>query len=128
LLLSDGGSDAGVEPLTAARVAASRHVPIDTVALGTPGGRVRVRLAGGRTITVAVPPDPGLLAQIARATRGSAFEVHQAGRLDAVYRMLGAKLSRRTVTHALEAGFAGAALVLLGLGSALSLRWFGRLI
>jgi Ca-activated chloride channel family protein len=128
ILLSDGGSTSGINPLTAARAAAARHIPVDTVALGTPGGRIRVKLAGHRTATVPVPPEPQLLASIARASRGETFDVRDAGRLDAIYRMLGAKLGHHDVTRTLEAGFAGAALALLALGSALSLRWFGRLL
>jgi Ca-activated chloride channel family protein len=127
VLLSDGGSDTGVAPLTAARAAAARHVPVDTVALGTPGGRIKVTV-DGRTITVAVPPQPALLASIAKTAGGETFAVQDAGRLDAVYRGLAAKLTRRRVTRTLEAGFAGAALALLAIGTALSLRWFGRLI
>jgi Ca-activated chloride channel family protein len=104
LLLSDGSSTSGVNPLVAARIAARRHIPIDTVALGTAGGT------------------------IARASGGETFRVQDAHRLSAVYRSLGAKVGHRKVTRTLEAGFAGAALVLLALGGALSLRWFGRLI
>jgi Ca-activated chloride channel family protein len=127
LLLSDGGSTSGVDPLTAARAATARHVPVDTVALGTPGGRIAVKVHG-RTITVPAAPDPQLLAAIAHASHGQTFQVQDANRLDAVYKMLGAKLTHRKVTRTLEAGFAGAALALLALAGALSLRWFGRLI
>jgi Ca-activated chloride channel family protein len=128
VLLSDGGSTSGTDPVAAARTAAARRVPVDTVALGTPGGKVAVTLAGGRRTLVPVPPQPALLAEIARIAHGESFRVQDAARLDAVYRMLGAKLVRRTVTRTLEAGFAGAALALLALGAALSLRWFGRLV
>jgi Ca-activated chloride channel family protein len=128
ILLSDGGSTSGVNPLSAARVAKARHIPVDTVALGTPGGKIAVKLSNGRTVTVPVPPEPALLASIARASGGRSFAVQDATRLDAVYRMLGTKLGHHKVTHTLEAGFAGAALALLALGSALSLRWFGRLV
>jgi Ca-activated chloride channel family protein len=127
LLLSDGGSTSGANPLTAARAALARHVPVDTVALGTPGARIAVKIHG-RTVMVPATPDPQLLAAVARASHGQTFQVQDANRLDAVYKMLGAKLGHRKVTRTLEAGFAGAALALLALGSALSLRWFGRLI
>ena len=128
VLLSDGGSTSGISPLVAARIGAKRHIPIDTVALGTPGGRIAVKLRGGGTVQVPVPPEPQLLAAIARASGGETFRVQDASRLDAVYRSLGAKVGQRTVTRTLEAGFAGAALALLALGGALSLRWSGRLI
>jgi Ca-activated chloride channel family protein len=127
LLLSDGGSTSGPNPLTAARAAAAHHIPVDTVALGTPDGRIAVKIHG-RTVDVPARPDPQLLAAIAHASHGQTFQVQDAHRLDAVYKMLGAKLGHRKVTRTLEAGFAGAALALMALGTALSLRWFGRLI
>ncbi len=82
----------------------------------------------GRTFTVRVPPDPQLLAQIARASGGSAYTAQDAGHLNAVYTKLAAAIGHRRVRYALAADLAGAALALIGLGSALSLRWFGRLI
>jgi len=128
VLLSDGGSTSGPDPLVAARAARTRHIPVDTVALGTPGGTIAVKRQDGSTAQVPVPPQPQLLAQIARASGGQTFRVEDASRLDAVYRSLGAKVGHHKVTRTLEAGFAGAALALLALGAALSLRWFGRLI
>jgi len=128
LLLSDGGSTSGVDPITAARTAAARHIPIDTVALGTPTGTIVVHGASGRTSTVRVPPQPQALAAIARASGGRTYRVTDAAHLDAIYRRLGAKLGHRTVTHTYEAGLAGVALALLVLGGAVSLRLFGRLI
>ena len=127
VLLSDGGSTSGADPLGAARRAAGVHVPVDTVALGTVGGRIPVH-QDGRTFTVRVPPDPQLLAQISRASGGTAYSAHDAGHLNAVYAKLAAAIGHRHVRYALAADLAGAALALIGLGSALSLRWFGRLI
>ena len=127
VLLSDGGSTSGADPLGAARRAAAVHVPVDTVALGTPGGRIAAH-RNGRTFSVPVPPDPQLLGQIARVSGGTGFSARDAGHLNAVYAKLGAALARHRVRYALAADLAGAALALIGLGSALSLRWFGRLI
>ena len=127
VLLSDGGSTSGADPIAAARRAAAVHVPVDTVALGTAGGRIAVH-QHGRTFTVRVPPDPQLLAQIAHASGGAAYTAHDAGHLNALYTKLAAAIGHRRVRYALAADLAGAALALIGLGSALSLRWFGRLI
>jgi Ca-activated chloride channel homolog len=123
ILISDGSSTSGTSPLAAARRAARLHIPIDTVALGTATGTITVH---GRVERV--PPDPTLLAAIARASHGNTYTAQDAGRLSAVYEKLGVKLSHRRVVDRLDAGFAGAALVLVLLGSTLSLRWFGRLI
>jgi Ca-activated chloride channel homolog len=127
VLLSDGGSTSGVSPLTEARAAARAHIRIYTVALGTAHGTISV-IRNGRSVRVPAPPDPTLLRSIARASKGRAFTERDAGHLDAVYRHLGATLTHRRAQKRLEAGFAGAGLVLLALGTALSLRWFGRLI
>jgi Ca-activated chloride channel family protein len=127
VLLSDGASDVGSDPLTAARQAAAAHIPIYTVVLGTPGGTV-TETRGSRTVTVPVPPDPQQLRQIASLSHGQAFTATDAKGLNAVYRSLGAKLGHKKVKHEITASFAGGGLVLLLLGSAGSLAWFGRLI
>jgi Ca-activated chloride channel family protein len=129
VLLSDGGSTSGVDPLVAAREARAHHIPVDTVALGTAHGKISI-VAGriARRITVPVPVQTSTLAAVARAAGGQAFTAASAGRLDEIYERLGAHYSRHKVHRTLEAGFAGAALALLALGGALSLRWFGRLI
>src|SRR5262249_15495211 len=57
VLLSDGASDVGSDPLAAARQAAAKHIPIYTVELGTPNGTVTEK-RGNKTVTIPVPPDP----------------------------------------------------------------------
>ena len=64
-----------------------------------------------------------------RARPAAAYAVQDASRLNAVYAQLGAKLGHQPrQARRSPPSFAGAALLLLLLGSALSLRWFGRLI
>lgn len=127
VLLSDGASDVGSDPLTAAQEAAAAHVPVYTVVLGTATGTVAEK-RGTRTIDVPVPPDPQQLAQIARLSHGQSFTATDAKGLDTVYQRLGAELGHKKVKHEITAGFAGGGLVLLLLGSAASLTWFGRLV
>lgn len=127
VLLSDGSNDVGSDPLSAARQAASQHIPIYTVVLGTQGGTVTEKRASG-TVTVPVPPDPQQLAQIASLSHGQAFTATNAKGLNTVYKRLGAQLGHKKVKHEITAGFAGGGLVLLLLGSVGSLAWFGRLI
>ena len=127
LLISDGASDVGSDPIAAARQAAADHIPIYTVVLGTPTGTVRER-RGADTVTVPVPPDPQQLAEIARVSHGQAFTATDANHLNTVYQHLGAELSHKKVKHEITAGFAGGGLVLLLVGSAASLAWFGRLV
>ncbi len=127
LLLSDGASDVGSDPITAAQQAAAAHIPIYTVELGTPHGTVKEK-RGTKTITVPVPPNPAQLAEIARVSHGQAFTATDAKGLDTIYERLGAELGHKKVKHEITATFAGGGLALLLLGCVASLAWFGRLV
>ena len=127
LLISDGASDVGSDPITAAQQAAAAHVPVYTVVLGTQTGTVKEK-RGNRTVAVPVPPDPAQLAEIARVSHGQSFNATDAKGLDTIYKRLGAELGHKKVKREMTASFAGGGLVLLLLGSAASLAWFGRLI
>jgi Ca-activated chloride channel family protein len=128
VLLSDGKSTRGSDPVAAARAAGRAHIPVYTVALGTASGTIRVARPGGGFEVRRVPPDPQSLAQVAQVSGGQAFTAADAARLKQVYERLGSQLGRKRVKRELTAGFAGGGLALLLLGSALSLRWFGRVI
>ena len=128
VLLSDGASTSGVDPLAAAREARRLKVPIYTVALGTEEGTITVPRPGGGTETRPVPPDPESLAQIAQASDGNSFTADTASGLEEVYEELGSQLGHRDEKRPLTSAFAGGALALLLAGIAMSLRWFGRLI
>ena len=123
VLISDGTSNAGADPIVAARQAAARHVPVYTVIVGTPNGAIRV---GSRRVPV--PVSSRQLQQIAAAGGGESFTARDADRLNAVYARLGAQLSHKKVKHEVTASFAGGGLVLLLLGSVASLVWFRRLV
>jgi Ca-activated chloride channel homolog len=127
VLLSDGTSTTGANPLSAARAAASAGVPVYTVAVGTARGTITVH-HGRRTITVPVPLSGGELAQIAALAKGRAFTAADTGQLSSVYAHLAKSLGHKNVNEEITSGFAGAGLALLLLGSAMSLRWFGRLV
>jgi Ca-activated chloride channel family protein len=127
VLISDGASDVGSDPIAAARQAAADHIPVYTVVLGTQGGTVKEHRRTG-TVTVPVPPDPQQLAEIARVSHGQSFTATDAKHLNTVYQHLGAELSHKKVKHEITASFAGGGLVLLLVGSVASLAWFGRLV
>jgi Ca-activated chloride channel homolog len=127
VLLSDGASDVGSAPLSAAQQAAADHIPIYTVVLGTAHGTVAEKRASG-TVTVPVPPDPQQLAQIASISHGKAFTATDAKGLNTVYKRLGDQLGHKKVKHEITATFAGGGLVLLVLGGVASLAWFGRIV
>ena len=127
VLISDGASNVGVSPLTVARQAAAWHIPIYTVSVGTPSGTIQVR-RGSQTTTAPVPVDRGELAEIARLSGGRAFTAADAAGVSAAYGHLAARLGTKRVSEEITATFAGLGLALLLVGSALTLRWFGRLV
>jgi Ca-activated chloride channel family protein len=127
VLISDGTSNVGTGPMAAAQQAAASGIHVYTISVGTPNGTIRIR-QGSRTVTAPVPVSRAQLAMIARVSRGRAYTASDAAGVSAAYQDLAARLGRKQVKQEITAGFAGGALVLLLMGSALSLRWFGRLV
>ena len=125
MLLSDGASTSGRDPLAAAAEARRLRVPVYTVALGTASGTIPSPDGSGRE---PVPPDTETLARIAEATGGEAFTALDRGQLAAVYERLGSEVATETEEREVTAAFAGGAVVLLLAGAGLSLRWFRRLV
>ncbi len=123
ILLSDGKSVRGSDPLEAARAAADAGIPVHTVALGTPTGTIPGRDGG----TEPVPPDTETLAQIAELTGGQALATADPEQLAAVYEDLGSQVTQVDEEREVTAAFAGGAALLLLAGALMSLRWFGRL-
>ena len=124
VLLSDGRTTEGTDPLEAAARARKLRIPIYTVALGAEGASIPSPSGFGR---IPVPPDPETLRQIARVTRGQAYTVDEGGQLADVYRHLGSRLGSKREHRQVTAGFAGAGALLLAAALAMSLRWAGRL-
>lgn len=126
VLISDGASNVGISPLTVARESRAQRIPIYTISVGTPNGTIPGR-QGSRTVTVPVPVSRQQLAQIASISGGRAFTASDAAGVSAAYAHLVARLGHKQVKQEITAGVAGGGLVLLLLGGALSLLWFGRL-
>ncbi|HEY8584911.1 MAG TPA: VWA domain-containing protein [Capillimicrobium sp.] len=122
VLLSDGQTTAGRNPLEVAQEAKRLRVPVYTVSLGTPAGTI----PGPGGSTVAVPPDPESLREIARITGGQAFEIDDAVALESVYQRLGSRIGSKRETRELTAGFAAIGAALLAAAMAASVRWGPR--
>ena len=120
VLLSDGESTHGRDPLPVADRARELGIPVYTVALGTDAGT----LPDGER----VPPDVASLREIAERSGGRAFTAEQAGALSEVYERLGSQVATEREDREVTAAFAGGALALLVGGSGLSLLWFRRLV
>jgi Ca-activated chloride channel family protein len=119
VLLSDGKTTEGSDPVEAAERAAKLGIPVFTVALGTSDGFV----TGPSGDPMAVPPDPDTLREIARRSNGEAFQADDGDELDRVYERLGSKIGTKNEQREISAAFAGAGLVLLLGGVGIGLRW-----
>ncbi len=125
VLLSDGKTTVGPDPVTIARQASQLKIPIYTVALGTRDATVPNPNPFGTPLLVA--PDPETLRQISQVSNGRAFTAEDAESLKTIYKTLGSQLGTKSQKREITASFAIGGLVLL-LGAALtSLRWAGRL-
>jgi len=129
VLLSDGKNTSGnTQPLEVARQAKALKIPIYAVALGTASGKIELTDPfSGTTQTIAVPPDPQTLREIARITGGRFFETAKAAELESIYANLGTRLSSKPEKREVTVAFAGGGVILLLVGGGLSLAWFGRL-
>jgi Ca-activated chloride channel family protein len=107
LLLTDGNSRSGINPLLAAEQARRAEVPVFTVA-------------------VASQP-PAELAQVAALSGGQSFVAPTSDQLTAVYRDLGTRLTYVAEKRELTSWFMGGAALLVLLGAAASIAWFHRL-
>ena len=125
VLLSDGQSNVGPDPMKAAELAAELGVRVYTVGMGTPEGttvsadgwQMRVRL------------DEDKLKQVARATEGEYFRAADAKELKKIYSRLSAKLGfEKQQPTEITALFAGLGALLAGLGAVLSMLWFNRVL
>lgn len=124
VLLSDGKTTEGADPLEAADRAGKLRIPIYTVALGTPDGVV----AGPTGEPIPVPPDRETLQAISERSGGQAFAAEESGELDRVYERLGSRIGTRKERREVSAGFAAGGLLLLLGGVGAGLRRRGQLV
>jgi Ca-activated chloride channel homolog len=121
VLISDGKSTRGADPVEVAREAA---VPVYTVSLGTPSGTV----TDPEGVTHTATPDPETMRAVAKASGGQSFTVDDAARLTAVYERLGSQVATEREPREVTAAFAGGALLFVAGGALLSLHWFRRVV
>jgi Ca-activated chloride channel family protein len=124
VLLTDGQTTTGPDPIEAARMAADRGVRVFTIGVGTTGGEV----LGVEGWSMRVRLDEDALKSIANITRGEYFHAGTATDLKKIYEALNARLvfeKRETEVGAL---FAAAAAVVAALAGLLSLLWFNRIL
>jgi Ca-activated chloride channel family protein len=118
VLLTDGVTNRGSDPLQAAQDAKTAGIPIQTVGVGSrdPSVTVHGQPVGG--------VDEAALTDIASATGGKYYFAEESGRLGEIYSALGSQFAWRPIKFdaTIPAVIAGAVTVLLG--AMLSLWWF----
>jgi Ca-activated chloride channel family protein len=124
ILLTDGQSNVGPNPIEAARMAADRGVRIFTVGVGTAEGWV-LHFEGW---SMRVRLDEEALKTIAEVTRGEYFFASTATDLKQIYQALTARLVLETKETEITALFSAAAAVLALLSALLSVLWFNRIL
>jgi Ca-activated chloride channel homolog len=123
VLLSDGETTTGRDPVEVAREAKRLNIPIHTFALGTSEGIIQT--PDGSLIPV--PPDPETMRRIADVSGGRSFAVEDADELAGLYRDLGSRVATEKEEREITAAFAGGgALLLLG-AAAFGVRATARL-
>jgi len=123
ILLTDGATTAGPDPLAAGQIAADWGVRVFTVGFGTPNGAV-VDFAG-RSMRAQL--DEPTLQEIARRTDGQYFAAQSADDLTRVYNALSSKLVGEKKMTEIAFIFAGVGALLAMAAGMLSLWWFGKL-
>jgi Ca-activated chloride channel homolog len=123
LLLSDGKTTTGRDPIPVARQARRLGVPIHTFALGTRSATI-VTPDGS---LLPVPPDPETMRRIAELSGGRAFEVADADELGGLYEDLGSRVATETEKREITVAFAAGGILLLVAAAALGVRATARL-
>jgi Ca-activated chloride channel family protein len=123
ILLSDGVSNRGPNPVEVIPQAVNRGVRVFTVGLGNPDGTILN--IQGRSIRVRL--DEAVLKKIAEDTDAEYFRADTETDLQKVYENLSTQLVLKPEKTELTALFTGGALVLLLIAGFLSLLWFNRL-
>jgi Ca-activated chloride channel family protein len=124
ILLTDGQTTTGPDPIEAARMAADRGVRIYTVGVGTQKGEI----IGGEGWSFHVRLDEESLKTIANLTRGEYFYAGTATDLQKIYKSLNTKLFFEQKETEITALFSAAAAILALLSALLSLLWFNRVL
>ncbi len=128
VLLSDGESVRGSDPVPVAEEAGRLGVRIFTIALGTDDGTLTSTDPQGRTRTERVPPDRDTLRKIAELSGGTFSDAPSAEALEAVYRDLGSEVATEPGKEQTTVFAVGAALLLLIGGIGGSLATTGRIL
>ena len=124
MLLSDGQSNQGPDPLDAANTAADLGIRVYTVGVGTKAGAI----INFGTFSFHATLDEATLRQIAAVTGGSYFKASSAGDLRSIYSLLSTRLMMEEDSTEITVLFAAVAMALFIVAGMLSIAWFNRVL
>ena len=124
ILLTDGQTTTGPDPVEAAKMAADRGVRVYTVGIGTVAGEI----IGAEGWSMRVRLDEEALKQIANITRADYFYAGNATDLKKIYEGMNAKMVLKKQQTEITALVVAAAALFATLAAGLSLVWFNRLL
>jgi Ca-activated chloride channel family protein len=124
ILLTDGQTNAGFDPIEAARTAGEYGLRVYTVGFGTAKGNI----VGFGGWSMRAQLDEESLKKIADMTRAKYFHAVSAEDLKAVYDVLSRQLVVETREMEITSFFAAAAAALMLVAAGLSLAWFHRIL
>ena len=118
VLLTDGTSNTGIDPATAAGEAAQAKIPVQTVGVGQ---RNQTTMVQGRVVDGV---DEQTLQQISTATGGHYYYAADESQLSKIYGDLGSKIGWVTTKLDLTVPVLAFGTIILVAGGLFSLRWF----
>jgi Ca-activated chloride channel family protein len=124
ILLTDGQTTTGPDPIEAAKMAAERGVRVFTVGVGTTSGEILG--FDGWSMRVQLDEEP--LKKIAAITKGEYFFAGNAPDLTKVYKTLNSRLVLEKKATEITALFAAVAAAFALLSGMLSMLWFNRVL
>lgn len=122
VLLSDGEHTTRLDPVQVAELAAGAGVRIYPIGLGSPRGAT-LEVDGYHVQTTL---NEELLVRIAETTEGTYLRAEDEAQLVEVYENIDLQLTTRGEDTEITSYLAGAAILLMTTGAALSILWFGR--
>jgi Ca-activated chloride channel family protein len=124
ILLTDGQTTTGPDPIEAAKMAAERGVRVFTVGVGTVSGEI----LGEEGWSMRVRLDEDALKDIAKTTSAQYFYAGTATDLTNIYKSLNSRLVMEKKSTEITALFAAIAAVLAVMSAMLSMLWFNRIL
>jgi Ca-activated chloride channel family protein len=124
VLISDGEDTGGPDAVTAAELAATAGVHIETIGVGTVDGTI-IEVDGYQVATALNEP---LLTEVAEAASGHYHRAADAESLTSVYKALDLRITTKDEFVELTGAVVGFALLLLTVGGLLMINWFGRIL